>query len=109
MKYLKLMSLFFLFFACDASARVQRKDNCGIIADMSFIMMTQRQSGLSKEDIKQDILFEQLTRNEKKIVRDLIERIYKVPIKDEFNSYEYLDNFMESEREHCKKLLQMKI
>ncbi|MEJ5036960.1 hypothetical protein WH285_08415 [Acinetobacter johnsonii] len=109
MKYLKLMSLFFLFFACDASARVQREDNCGIIADMSFIMMTQRQSGLSKEDIKQDILFEQLTRNEKKIVRDLIERIYKVPIKDEFNSYEYLDNFMENEREHCKKLLQMKI
>lgn len=109
MKYLKLMSLFFLFFACDASARVQRGDNCGIIADMSFIMMTQRQSGLSKEDIKQDILFEQLTRNEKKIVRDLIERIYKVPIKDEFNSYEYLENFMESEREHCKKLLQMKI
>ncbi|MEG0652660.1 MAG: hypothetical protein RR479_10630 [Acinetobacter sp.] len=109
MKYLKLMSLFFLFFACDTSARVQREDNCGIIADMSFIMMTQRQSGLSKEDIKQDILFEQLTRNEKKIVRDLIERIYKVPIKDEFNSYEYLDNFMESEREHCKKVLQMKI
>jgi hypothetical protein len=109
MKYLKLMSLFFLFFMCDASAKVQRDDNCGIIADMSFIMMTQRQSGISKEEIKEDIPFEQLTSNEKKIVSDLIERIYKVPVKDEFNSYESLDNFMETERERCKKLLQMKI
>jgi len=109
MKYLKVIPVAFLFFALDANAEVDREDNCNIIGDMAFIMMTQRQSGLSKEEVNKDIPFENLTKSEKKVARDLVENVYKVPVKEEFNSYESLDKFSKIERERCKKLIQEKI
>lgn len=109
MKYLKIIPVVFLFFALDANAEVDREDNCNIIGDMAFIMMTQRQSGLSKVEVDKDIPFDKLTNNEKKVVLELVENIYKVPVKEEFNSYESLEKFSQIERERCKKLIQVKI
>lgn len=109
MKFLKIIPLAFLFIIFDANAEVEREDNCNIIGDMAFIMMTQRQSGLSKDQVNKDIPFDKLTKNEKKVASDLVENIYKVPVKEEFNSYESLEKFSEIERERCKKLIQEKI
>lgn len=109
MKYLKIIPLAFLFFTLDANAEVDREDNCNIIGDMAFIMMTQRQSGLSKDEVNKDIPFDKLTNNEKKVVLELVENVYKVPVKEEFNSYESLEKFSQIERERCKKLIQVKI
>jgi len=109
MKFLKLIPLVFLFFTFDANAKVEREDNCNIIGDMAFIMMTLRQSGLPKDEINKDIPFDKLTNNEKKVAHELVENIYKVPVKKEFNSYESLEKFSEVERERCKKLIQEKI
>ncbi|CAI3100254.1 hypothetical protein MWMV18_MWMV18_00063 [Acinetobacter calcoaceticus] len=109
MKYLKIIPLVFLFFTFDAKAEVEREDNCSIISDMAFIMMTQRQSGLSKDEVNKDIPFDKLTNNEKKVARKLVKNIYKVPVKEEFNSYESLEKFSKIERERCKKIIQEKI
>ncbi|MHC3124826.1 hypothetical protein NL42_14300 [Acinetobacter sp. GN11] len=105
MKYLKIIPLFFLFFTFDANAEVEREENCNIISDMAFIMMTQRKSGLSKDEVNKNIPFDKLTNNEKKVARELV----KVPVKEGFNSYESLEKFSKIERERCKKLIQEKI
>ncbi|WP_109847067.1 hypothetical protein [Acinetobacter baumannii] len=109
MKYLKIIPLAFLFFTLDANAEIDREDNCNIIGDMAFIIMTQRQSGLSKEEVNKDIPFENLTKNEKKIIDNLIGTVYKTPIKGELNTYESLEKFSEIERVRCNKLIQGKI
>ncbi|QDB84205.1 hypothetical protein [Acinetobacter pittii] len=109
MKFLKLIPLIFLYFTFNVKAEVVRDDNCNTIGDMAFILMTQRQSGLSKEEVIKDLPFDKLTKNEKKIIDNLIGTIYKTPVKGELNTYESLEKFSEIERERCKKLIQEKI
>lgn len=109
MKYLKITPLVFLLFTFDANAKILREDNCNIIGDVAFILMTQRQSGIPKEEAIKDFPFEKLTKDEEKIVNNLVETIYKTPVRDEFNSYEYLEKFMNTEKERCVRLVKDKI
>ena len=107
MKYLKIVPLIFLLLSFDV--RAEREENCDIIGDLAFIAMVQRQGGVSKDDVNLNFPFEKLTKNEKKIAHRLIETIYKVPVKEENNSYEYLEQFSKLETERCLKLVKEKI
>lgn len=109
MKFIKLIPIIFLFFTFNVKAEVEREDNCNTISDMAFILMTQRQSGLSKEEVIKDFPFDKLTNNEKKIADNLIGTVYKTPVKGELNTYESLEKFSEIERERCKKNIREKI
>lgn len=91
------------------NANAEREDNCNIIGDLAFITMVERQGGVSKDDVNKNIPFEELTQNEKEIAHRLIETIYKVPLKNELNSYESLEQFSKLEKERCLKLVQEKI
>lgn len=107
MKYLKIVPLIFLLLSFDV--RAEREENCDIIGDLAFISMVQRQGGVSKDDVNKNFPFEKLTKNEKKIAHRLIETIYKVPVTEEHNSYESLEQFSKLEKERCLKLVKEKI
>ncbi|MEO3357250.1 hypothetical protein [Acinetobacter haemolyticus] len=101
MKYLKIIPL--LFLSLNISAKQPKEVNCDVIADISMIVMILRQSGLSKTEVNEDIPYKKLTNDEKVMVRNLIETIFKVPVTEENKTYEFSENFMESVRKDCFK------
>ncbi|MBP8005308.1 MAG: hypothetical protein KAZ18_00150 [Acinetobacter sp.] len=103
MKHLRSLLFISLLLSININAREFKSVNCDVIADISMIAMILRQSGLSKAEVNEDIPYKKLTNEEKFMVRNLIQTIFKVPVTEENRTYEFSEKFMESVRNDCHK------